>query len=264
MKTNKPTFHSSRDLSILEEELFWIRYAVNKLAHDRVLRAEYLVRGSRRVNSLVVQHHNALAQPPRAAHVVRYHHCRHVQPVAHPQDQLVYTVRDNWVQPGRRLIIQKDLRLVNNRARQADPLFHAARQFGRILVLGARQIHHFEHLGYLLTDFLFRQGTFAAKGKSHILCHVHGIEEGGALEQHAELAAHVQQLTFVHGDDVLVLDEHLPGVGLEEADQVLEQDALPAAAATDDDDRLALLDPEAHAVQDGMRAAALFPVPDRS
>src|ERR1017187_5911311 len=50
MKTNKPTFHSSRDLSILKAEFFRIGYALNKLAHDRVLGVENLVWGSGRVN----------------------------------------------------------------------------------------------------------------------------------------------------------------------------------------------------------------------
>ena len=108
----------------------------------------------------------------------------------------------------------------------------------------------------------FRQRALAAKGKADILGHGHGIEQGGALEQHAELAAHAQQLPLVHRDDVFALDEHLPGVGLEQADQVLEQHALAAAAAANDDDRLALLNPEAHAVQDGMGAEALLQIAD--
>ena len=53
-----------------------------------------------------------------------------------------------------------------------------------------------------------------------------------------------------------------PASGLQQADQVLEQHAFPAAAAADDDDRLAFLDPEAHAVQDGVGAEALLQFAD--
>ena len=53
-----------------------------------------------------------------------------------------------------------------------------------------------------------------------------------------------------------------PASGLQQADQVLEQHAFAAAAAADDDDRLALLNPKAHAVQDGMGAEALLQIAD--
>ena len=71
---------------------------------------------------------------------------------------------------------------------------------------------------------------------------------------------HAKQLAFIHRHDVLALDEHLPGIGLEQADQVLEQNALPAAAAADNHDRFALLDAQVHSLQDWVRAKTLVEI----
>ena len=72
----------------------------------------------------------------------------------------------------------------------------------------------------------------------------------------------LQQLAFVHPGDVLAVNVDFAGVGGDEADQVLEQNALAAAAHADDGDRLPFLDGEIHAVQDAEGAEALLQIAD--
>jgi len=59
---------------------------------------------------------------------------------------------------------------------------------------------------------------------------------------------HEQQLSFVHKLDVLAVNQHFAGIRLQQADEVLEQNAFAAAAAPDDDDGFAAFNPKADAV----------------
>ena len=49
--------------------------------------------------------------------------------------------------------------------------------------------------------------------KADVVLHIEGIEERGALEEHAEFAADLQQLALVHPGDVLAVDVNFAGVG---------------------------------------------------
>ena len=60
--------------------------------------------------------------------------------------------------------------------------------------------------------------------------------------------------------DVLAVNVDFAGVGGDQADEELEQNALAAAAHADDGHRLALLDGEIHAVQDAERAEAFLQI----
>src|SRR6266568_690817 len=132
MRTNNPTFHSRRDLFISqprsEIEVFGVRNALDKAFHDGVLGCKHFIGRSSGVNLAVVQHQDALAQPARAAHVMSDHYRGHLQPIAHAEDEMIDVVRHNRVQAGRRLVVENDFRLINDRPRQANALFHAARQ----------------------------------------------------------------------------------------------------------------------------------------
>jgi hypothetical protein len=61
-------------------------------------------------------------------------------------------------------------------------------------------------------------------------------------------------LPFVKFGDVLAVDEYLPGVGLEQSDQMFEQDAFAGTRATEDHMRLSGGNAHAHAPQDLLRA----------
>ena len=60
------------------------------------------------------------------------------------------------------------------------------------------------------------------------------------------------------GHDVLAVNQHLAGVRLQQADEMLEQNAFAAAAAPDDGDRFAVFNPKADVVENVLRAETSF------
>ena len=97
--------------------------------------------------------------------------------------------------------------------------------------------------------------------KAHIFGDRQGIEQRRALEQHAEFAPHLEQLPLGHPRDAFAFDEHVAGFGTDQPDQMFEQNALAAAAAADDDHRLAFFNAQVHAVQHAMRSEAFLQLP---
>ena len=78
----------------------------------------------------------------------------------------------------------------------------------------------------------------------------HGIEQGGALEDHPHPLAKDGQLLPAHAGDVLPVDHHPAAIRLEQPHDVLHQDRLAASRRAQDDDGVALGDLEIDALQD--------------
>src|SRR5208283_1959618 len=72
--------------------------------------------------------------------------------------------------------------------------------------------------------------------------------------------ADLQQLALVEARHAAAVNANLALVGGDQADEVLEEDAFAAAAGADNDDGLAFLDREGHALENGHRAEALFQI----
>src|ERR1019366_1803405 len=96
-----------------------------------------------------------------------------------------------------------------------------------------------------------------AEAVGNVLGHVEGGEEGSALEQVRDAPADVRQLLVVHLDEVLTVEEDLARVGVDEADEHLEHDALAAAGRAHHGDGLAAPDLEVQARVDDLGAEAL-------
>src|SRR5262249_22059673 len=75
------------------------------------------------------------------------------------------------------------------------------------------------------------------------------IEQRGVLKQEPDALADLGQLAAVERRHVLVVDKHVAGIGLEQADDVLQRDALPGAAAPEDAAGRSRRDVERHVVQ---------------
>src|ERR1035441_6289370 len=65
-------------------------------------------------------------------------------------------------------------------------------------------------------------------------------EQGAFLEQHADLAAHVEEVFFAHGGDVLAEHKNLAGFRFRQPHGGLQEYRLAAARRSQDDARLAL------------------------
>ena len=90
-----------------------------------------------------------------------------------------------------------------------------------------------------------------------VLADAHRIEESALLERHPELLP--QDVAFAGRDrpQVLAVDLDRSGVGLQQPDDVLEEDALPDSRLPEEDEGLAPLDGKVEVVEDDLRAEGL-------
>ena len=110
-------------------------------------------------------------------------------------------------------------------------------------------------LGSILAAILTPIGLVVAE--EDVLGHGQGVEQGRALEEHAELLLEGEQVLPGQRGGVEAVDGHPSLVRGQEPDDVLEQDALAAAAPADDDHALPPLHAEVEAVEDDVVPEAL-------
>ena len=156
------------------------------------------------------------------------------------------------IEPGRRLVEEQERRIERQRARDAGALLHAAGELGGEMVLEAFQAHEPELRAHDDVDRLRVEVAPLAKRKRDVLGERHRPEQRARLEQHAE--ARRSQL-LGRGRAV---DQHAAGERQVETDQVPEQRRLPAAAAAEDREHLAVGHREVEILEDHR-----LPVADR-
>ena len=74
------------------------------------------------------------------------------------------------------------------------------------------------------------------------------------MKKNADLLANGREIPLAHVDDVLAFNPDFARVGSHQPDQMFEQNALAAAAATNDRERLTARDVEIDAAQNFLRA----------
>src|SRR5581483_11250316 len=120
-----------------------------------------------------------------------------------------------------------------------------------------RESHDAQLLLDAAADLGFVQGFMLAEGKGDILEDGERVEQGRALETEADLAAgFLQRFRFAAADVHAVHLDAAP-VRLDQADDVLQGDALARSRAADDGHRLALEDGKIDAVEHGPGPEAL-------
>src|SRR2546426_4689651 len=111
-----------------------LQVALEELMHGRVLRLQDLLARAHGADLRLPQQGDTVGDAERAAHVVRHHHAGDADLVLQPLDQPVDHVGVHGVEPGGRLVVQQVLGLARDRAGDADPLAHPARELGRELL----------------------------------------------------------------------------------------------------------------------------------
>jgi len=86
--------------------------------------------------------------------------------------------------------------------------------------------------------------------KSDIVFDRHGIKECATLKKDAHFLSNTPELALTHSHNVLTSDPDFASLWSHEPDQIFQQDRFAAAAATDDDKRLADGDVKINAAQD--------------
>src|SRR6185503_1262448 len=144
------------------------------------------------------------------------------------------------------------------RACERRALAHPARELRGHESLASLEPHHGQHLGHARRDVLLRQHAMLAKREGDVVADRQRVEERALLEEHAHAPANRYEAVFVEGLEPCALNLDAALVGTEEPVQVLQQDALAAAAAAEQHERLARQHVERHATQHRLRAERLL------
>jgi len=116
------------------------------------------------------------------------------QGVVEQADQAHQDTHGDGVLAGERLVVHEDLRVQGNRPGQCDAALHAAGELVGHQLDGTAQPHRLQLHQYDVADHLLGQAGMHAQRERDVLEHVEIGEQRAALEQHAHLLAHVEQL----------------------------------------------------------------------
>jgi len=105
---------------------------------------------------------------------------------ADARDQQTYLLGQDGVQVGGRLVVEDELGVDGERARDRDPLAHAARQLAREELLRAGQLHLLEDAAGDGGDLGRRVAAALAETQPHVLGHGERGEQRGRLEDHGD------------------------------------------------------------------------------
>ena len=142
-------------------------------------------------DAALVQHRDAVGDLARADHVVGDRD-RGGAELAHAfDDQLVDHVGHDRVEPGGRLVEEDDLGLGGDGAGERHALLHAARQLGRAAArrLRARARPRRASASAISLRRVPRHAAPLDQAEGDVLPDAQRVEQGAALEQHAEFAA---------------------------------------------------------------------------
>jgi len=197
----------------------------------------------------VAQHENAGGDAEDAGHVVADDHGGGADLASAVEGELVDHGCHDRIEPGGRLVAEKDFRIEGHGPGEADAFPHAAAQLGRHVVLEAGQSHQFQlHLHDHLNEGRIHL-TVLPDRKGDVFPHGHGLEKGAKLEVHPEAKADPVQLNRIHPCDLLTEEVNGSGGGLLGADQAAEQGGLAATAPAHNDEGVADPDLKVDAVQ---------------
>ena len=98
-----------------------------------------------------------------------------------------------------------------------------------------------------------------AQRKGDVFLHGHRIKKRAALEKNAYLFADRSELALIHSDDVVTIDPNFSRVRRHQSDEVLEQNALAAAASSNDRQRFTSCDFKIDAAQNFLLPNLFWP-----
>ena len=208
---------------------------VEELAEHGALGLQDVVLVALPVHHAVGEEGDVVADTEHGIHVVGVDHGGDVVLAGDVVDELVDEDGGLRVEARVGFVAEEVARVERDGTGDGDALLHAARQLGGHLLVRTLQVdtveaevHAFANLGV---------GLFAehAEGKGNVLLDRHRIEEGRALEQHADLLANLLHLLVLQFRDVAPVVEDFPLLGLVEADEAFEQHGLARPRLPDDE-----------------------------
>src|SRR3954454_14576071 len=205
-----------------------------ELPHELVVRVEELLGRSGLDDPSLPEDCDVLRHAAGGHDVVRDHDVGAAVLLVDLLDELAEERGAHWIEPRVGLVEQHDLRIENERPGEPRTLAHAARQLVGHLVAGPAQADLLQTPVDDVGDLVLALVGVLAERERDVVPKVHRAEQGAVLEQHAELLAHLEQLFVAHPGHRLAVDEHVAGVGIQQADHVLDADRLPRARRAED------------------------------
>ena len=202
----------------------------------------------------VAQHHDAVGQRHRLDLVVRDVDRGRAQVAVQLGDLDARLAAQRRVEVGQRLVEQEDLGRTHDGAADRDPLALAARQVLRRAVQVLRQVQDLGRAADLLLD-LGLVDVGQPQRKRHVVGHAHVRVQRVALEHHRQVALARRQL-----GDVAPVELDAAAADLGQPGDHAQQRRLAAARRADEDDELALLDRQVHALDDAHVAVGLLDI----
>ena len=202
---------------------------VEELAHHRLLGAQQHLAGPEHRQVPVVEQPDVVGHRAGGVDVVGDDQERGVDLGVQVDDELVEERRTHRVEAGVGLVEEHDLRVEHQGPGQAGALAHTAGDLTGQLVLGAEQTHQVHLLHDDVADLGLGLLGVLAQRERDVVVEVHRAEHGAVLEQHAEQLADLVELLLGAARDVGALDDDRALVGLEQADQGLEEHGLAGA-----------------------------------
>ena len=221
---------------------------MQELGDKRVDRIEELLPRPRFDDPALPEYSEEVGDPARGVEVVADDQVAAAVLRVHLADQFAEQRGADRVEARVGLVEHHDRRFEHERPGEAGPLAHPAGELIGHLVGGLREADLFQPPADYLSDLLLAFVGVLTQREGGVVVDVHRAEQGAVLEQQAELFAHLEEFVVGHVRDRFAVDEDVPGVRVEQPDDVLDQHALAGARGPEDHRHLVLGQPEVEAV----------------
>ena len=181
----------------------------------------------------LVDEYDILADAEDTVHVVGVYDGGYIIFVGDVAEEFVDKDGCLGVEAGVWLVAEEILGVEGDCPGNGHAFLHAARYFGGILVFGAFEVDALEAEECALGHFLLAHFGEHDQREHDVSEHCLGVEERGALKEHADFLAEILNLFGVHGEKVAAVEEYLALIGAEKADERFHEHGFARTALTD-------------------------------
>lgn len=230
---------------------------MDELSHERVLGVPELIDCSLEDDAAPIYHGHVVCQIECTFDVVAYHHTGCPRSLLDMLDEDVDCAGYHRIQSAGGLVEQEYLGVQGQCPGQADPLPHTTGKLRRHLVLDSRETHLPQETFNLVADLLLRVVRMDNEGKTHVLSHVHRVEQGRVLKADPEVFPDIVELDLIHFDYIFIVDDDAAGIRPDETEDVLQENAFPRPARADNDRCFSLGNIQVEAVENRLALEGL-------
>lgn len=207
--------------------------ASQKPLHNRIIRLAKFIGRAVEPDLTFMQHHHAVGDFERAAHVVGHHDTGNAQFSLQLEDQFIDHIGADRIKAGGRLVVQDHLRFQHHGAGQCHAFALTAGEISGHFVDRVFQADHRQHLPNAFFALGGSHVGVLSERKGDVFADGHRIKKRALLKQKSELLANRHELGFAERVDALVFEPHFAAIGSKQTDDVFQHYALAAAAGTE-------------------------------